>query len=184
MLAVMGSLNEQIAFLDGVLERLSRQDEQVSLLCTAPGVGAVVASAFVCAVDDAQRFDGPHQLEAYLGLVPSESSSGEKQHKGHITKAGNRRVRCLLVQAALSILRLKKPETAHLRQWADRIAGRRGRRVAVVALARKLAGILFAMMRDGTAYEPPESKPQQPPAQQDGTAQAEQQQAPPMEAAA
>jgi len=93
LLAAMRTLNEQIAFLDGVLERLAQQDEQVSCLCTVPGVGAVVASAFVCVVDEAGRFDGPHQVEAYLGLVPSESSSGEKQRKGHITKAGNTRVR-------------------------------------------------------------------------------------------
>jgi transposase len=162
LLAVMRTLNEQIAFLDGVLERLSQQDEQVSCLCTVPGVGAVVASAFVCAVDEAGRFDGPHQVEAYLGLVPSESSSGEKQRRGHITKAGNTRVRWLLVQSSLCILRLKNPDTLHLRQWAEAIAGRRGKRIAVVALARRLAGILFAMMRDATKYQPPKPQPSQP----------------------
>jgi transposase len=184
LLAAMVSLNEQIAFLDGVLERLSEQDTQVSLLCTVPGVGPVVASAFVCAVDEAQRFDGPHQVEAYLGLVPSESSSGEKQRKGHITKAGNTRVRSLLVQSALCILRLKKPETAHLRQWAERIQARRGRRVAAVALARKLAGILFAMMRDGTSFEPPKRQVPHAADAKPGPQQPEGQQSQPLEAAA
>jgi transposase len=68
-------------------------------------------------------------------------------------------VRWLLVQVALSLLRVKKPETAHLREWAEKIAARRGKKTAVVALARRLAGILFAMMRDGAEYRPP--KPQE-----------------------
>lgn len=156
LLAVMVHLNEQIEFLDGVLERLSQQDEQVSCLCTVPGVGAVVASSFVCAVDEAGRFEAAHQVAAYLGLVPSENSSGEKQRKGRITKAGNPRMRWLLVQSAQCILRVKNPDTAHLREWAEQIAARRGRKIAVVALARRLAGILFAMMRDGAKYKPPQ----------------------------
>jgi transposase len=158
LLAVMLHLNEQIAFLDGVLERLSQQDEQVSCLCTVPGVGAVVASSFVCAVDKAGRFEGAHQVAAYLGLVPSENSSGEKQRRGRITKAGNPRVRWLLVQSAQCILRMKNPDTAHLREWAEQITARRGRKIAVVALARRLAGILFAMMRDGAEYKPPKQQ--------------------------
>ena len=69
-------------------------------------------------------------------------------------KAGNGRMRWLLVQAAWCILRRRKrPQTAALRDWAERIAGRRGRSIAVVALARRLAGILFAIWRDGTVYD-------------------------------
>jgi transposase len=65
-------------------------------------VGPVTASAFVAAVDTPERFDNAHQVEAYFGLVPSERSSGEQQRKGRITKAGNARVRWLLVQVAAS----------------------------------------------------------------------------------
>jgi len=155
LLSLMLQLNAQIAFLDGVLERLARQDEQVARVCTMPQVGPVTACAFVSAVDEPERFHGPHQVEAYLGLVPGERSSGEKQRKGPITKTGNTRVRWLLIQAALRLMRAKKPETAHLREWAQRIAARRGKKTAVVALARRLAGILFAMMRDGTEYQAP-----------------------------
>jgi transposase len=79
-------------------------------------------------------------------------SSGEKQQKGHITKAGNRRLRRLLVQVAVSILRLRNPRTELLRTWAIRIALRRGKKIAIVALARRMAGVLYAMMRDGTVY--------------------------------
>jgi len=158
LLVVMQQLNAQIAFLDGWLERVANQDRQVANLRTAPLIGPVTASAFVACVDEPKRFKGPHQVEAYVGLVPSEMSSGEKQSRGRITKTGNARVRWLLVQAALSILRRRQPQTEHLRTWAERIASRRGKKTAVVALARKLAGILFAMMREGTPYTPPRAE--------------------------
>jgi transposase len=162
LLAVMEPLNEQIAALNEVLEKVANQDVEVARLCTAPQVGPVTASAFVAAVDDAQRFDNGHQVESSFGLVPSEMSSGEKQRKGRITKAGNSRVRWLLVQVAVSIMRLRTPETFHLRAWAERIAARRGKKTAVVALARKLAGILFAMMRDKRPFTPPPLKVEVP----------------------
>jgi transposase len=131
---------------------LSRRDETVARLCTAPSVGPVTAAAFAATVDDPQRFRSAHQLEAYLGITPSERSSGEIVRKGHITKAGNTRIRSLLVQAALSILRLRGARTEVLRKWAVGITTRRGKKIAIVALARRLAGILFAMMRDRTDY--------------------------------
>src|SRR5437016_4694263 len=109
---------------------------------TVPGVGPVTATAFVATVDDVTRFRDAHQVEAYLGLIPCEWSSSEAQRRGRITKAGNGRMRWLLVQAAWCILRRRKrPETAALRDWADRIAGRRGRSIAAVALPRRLAGV-------------------------------------------
>jgi len=154
LVAVMRKLNEQIQLLDAELEKLASEDEQVARLCTMPGVGPVTAAALVAAIDDAKRFAGPHQVEAYLGLVPSEMSSGEKRRKGHITKAGNPRMRSLLVGVAFSMMRLRKATTATLWEWAMRIEVRRGRKVAAVALARKLAGILYAMMRDGTTFKP------------------------------
>ena len=94
------------------------------------------------------------QLMAYLGLVPQERSSGDRQHRGGLTKAGNARARWVLVQAAWAIWRDRTPRTARLRAWAERIAVRRGKRVAAVALARRLAGILYALWRDGSTYEP------------------------------
>jgi transposase len=112
-------------------------------------VGPVTAAAVVAARDEVTRFRGAPEVEAYLGLVPRDLSSGERQQRGRITKAGPSRVRRLLVQAAVSILRLRDPRTADLREWALAIAARRGKKVAVVALARRLAGILYAMLRNG-----------------------------------
>jgi transposase len=152
--AMLRVLNTRIQCADAQIEDLVTSDPRIERLCTAPGVGPVTAATFVATVDRVERFAGAHQLEAYLGLVPRELSSGERQCRGRITKAGNGRARWLLVEAAWSILRYKKPETLALRLWADRIAVRRGKFRAAVALARRLAGILYAMLRDGSVYQP------------------------------
>jgi transposase len=86
--------------------------------------------------------------------VPREHSSGERQRRGAITKAGNTRMRWLLVQAAWGLWRDRHAASLPLRTWAQRVAARRGKGIAVVALARRLAGILFALWRDGTTFDP------------------------------
>jgi transposase len=154
LLVAVLKVNEQIRLSDAKLEKLAKEDEQVQRLCTVPSLGPVTAAAFVAAIDDTKRFTGPHQVQAYLGLVPSEMSSGEKQRKGRITKMGNPRVRSLLVQVAQSTMRLRKASTSTLWEWPGRIEVRRGKNVAAVALARKVAGIFYAMMRDATIFKP------------------------------
>jgi len=155
LLQLLKPLTEQIALLDERLAAIAEADSLTGRLTTVPGVGPVTAVAFVVTVDDVTRFRDAHQVESYVGLVPSEWSSSETQRRGQITKAGNSRMRWLLVQAAWCVLRRrKKAETAALRDWADRIAQRRGRRIAAVALARRLAGILYALWRDATVYSP------------------------------
>ncbi len=98
---------------------------------------------------------GPKEsTAAYLGLVPGEATTGgpTKRRLGGITKQGNTYARALLVQSAWSILRLRS-STDPLKRWGDHIAQTRGKRIAVVALARKLSGVLWAMLRDGTLYD-------------------------------
>lgn len=153
LFAVMVPLNEQIVAADRRIAALEQTDPVMALLATAPSIGPVTASAIVATVDDITRFRSAHQFEAFLGLVPGEKSSGEKRRIGRITKAGNSRVRYLLVEAAWRILRGKSSDTAALRAWALTIATRRGKRIAVVALARRLAGVVYAMWRDGVAYD-------------------------------
>lgn len=155
LLALLSTLNKEIEEQDRRVEEIAQKDELIRRLTTAPGIGPITATAFVATIDRVDRFRGPHEVEGYLGLVPREWSSSEIQRQGHITKQGNSRMRWLLVEAAWCILRRrKKSETAALRAWADRIAARRGSRIAAVALARRLAGILYAMWRDGTTYDP------------------------------
>jgi transposase len=147
-------LNTQIAEADAEVKSWATADETCTRLMTVPGVGPLTALRFVAALDDVRRFESAHQVESYLGLVPGESSSSERQQRLSITKAGPRALRWVLVQAAWALhLRCRRPEAIPLQLWAHRIEQRRGRRTAIIALARKLAGILFALWRDGSVYE-------------------------------
>jgi len=146
---VLDPLNAQIAAADARLAAIAAADPRVERLRTAPGIGPVTAVAFVATLDDVTRFASAHHVAAYLGLTPREYSSGEQQHRGRISKTGSPRMRALLVEAAWRVLRSTQAAAAPLRAWAERIARRRGRSVAAVALARRLAGSLDAMWRDG-----------------------------------
>lgn len=154
VLAVMRHVNRQLVYADQAIEHVAAHDARIQRLRTVPSVGPVTAAAFVATIDDVRRFRRAHQVEAYLGLVPRELSSGESQRRGRITKAGHARMRWLLIQAAVSILRRRPPAAEALRAWALRIAARRGKHIAVVALARRLAGILYALLRDGSVFDP------------------------------
>lgn len=151
-LAALETLNAELARCERRLLEEARADEVVRRLMTVPGVGVVTALSFVAALDEVGRFPHARQVRAYLGLVPSEHSSGERRQRGGITKAGNSRVRRLLVECGWHLLTHHAEAGAGLRRWGERIARRRGRKVAAVALGRKLAGILFALWRDGTDY--------------------------------
>ncbi|MDQ3254328.1 MAG: IS110 family transposase [Acidobacteriota bacterium] len=155
LVRLLESVNEQLKLADDELAQLVKDDPVVKRLTSAPGVGPVTAACFVATLDDVTRFPDAKQARAYLGLVPSEYSSGERQQRGRINKAGPNRARYLMVEAAWALLRSTGPEGAALRQWAAGIRERRGTKVAIVALARKLAGILYAMWRDATDFAPP-----------------------------
>lgn len=164
LLVMLKALNEQIKAADRRLEEVAKADEVVQRLCSVPGVGPVVATTFAATLDGASRFLGAKHVRYYLGLVPREYSSGERQRRGRISKAGSSRARSLLVEAAWSLLRWKTERTQALHEWYARIAQRRGKATAVVALARKLAGIMFAVWRDGTEFDPQLLRPQGAPA--------------------
>ena len=155
LVTLLEPVNAAIAAADVRLAQLVATDPVVARLTTVPAIGPVTAAAFVATLDDITRFATAHQVAAFLGLTPWEYSSGEHQRRGRISKAGNPRLRWLLVEAAWRVLRTTDPATAGLRAWAERIAARRGRSIAAVALARRLAGILYAMWRDGTAFRRP-----------------------------
>jgi transposase len=163
LFAVLEPLNAQIVAADRRIAAFEKTDPIVALLATAPSVGPLTASAVVSTIDDVTRFPSAHQFEAFLGLVPGEHSSGEKRRIGRITKAGNSRARYLLVEAGWRLLRSKSPETAALRAWGLKIAARRGNRIAAVALARRLAGILYAMWRDNAPYNATKLRVPRPP---------------------
>jgi transposase len=148
---VIEQLDAQIVVADAKLDQLSAKEPIITVLKTAPGVACVVAAAFVSVLDEAGRFRNAHQVEAYLGLVPSEDSSGGRRKIGAITKQGNGYLRALLTQSAWAILRGSDDP---LKLWAEGIAQRRGKRIAVIALSRRLVGVLWAMWRRNAVYDP------------------------------
>jgi transposase len=153
LVALWAPLDAELAAADARLLTLAKDHPVVLRLRTMPGIGPVTAIAFVAALDDVTRFHSAHQGQAYLGLVPSEYSSGDHRLRGHITKRGDARMRWLLVETAWRILRSPHPALAGLKAWAQPIAQRRGKRIATVALARRVAGILYAMWRDDAPYQ-------------------------------
>src|SRR5258706_12943851 len=122
-----------------------------------PGVGPIVSLAFVLTLGTAKRFPRGKQVASYLGLNPAEHSSGGKQRLGHISKQGNRMMRWLLVEAAYVAVR-KDPE---LKRIYQRLAFRRGRKIAAVAVGRKLAVEMYWRVWGGKKKRTPPPAPPQ-----------------------
>jgi transposase len=152
VLRAIDSLNQQFEELDKQVVRRANKHPVCRRLMTIPGVGPVTALRFVATVDKVNRFEDARKLEAYLGLTPGEDSSSERKRRTSITKAGPAAMRWTLMQAAWAAQRQKG---AHpMLTWMQNIRQRRGAQVATVALARKIAGIMYALWRDKTTYKP------------------------------
>ena len=149
LLSVYASLEEEVEQLDARVREVAAERGSASLLMTHPGVGPTTALAFVLILGTPQRFRCGKQIGSYLGLIPSEASSGACRRLGHITKQGNTLLRFLLVEAAQATVRCE-PE------WRRRfmhLALRRGRRIAKIAMARKLAVRMYWMWRKECEYQ-------------------------------
>jgi len=148
LLELLDRMNPTIAKLTQAIDREVEKCPEARRLQTHPGVGPLTALAFVLIIGKADRFQCGKQIAAYLGLVPLEDSSGERRRLGHITKQGNSLLRFLLVEAAQVTAR-------SLPEWRSKychLTMRRGRKIAKVALARKLAVRLYWMMRKEWDY--------------------------------
>ena len=152
LLSTVKHHDDQVRTADKRLAKLAKADPNCRRLMSVPGVGPVTALRFAAAVDDISRFSSAHAVESYVGLVPGEYQSSDRQHRLAITKAGSIRLRWALVQAAWSARNTRPDDPMVI--WSREVEKRRGKKVAVVALARKLAGILFALWRDRTVYDP------------------------------
>ncbi len=148
LLRMLDQADATIAELTRAIEQEAVKRPEVVRLMTHPGVGALTALAFVLIIGTPERFARSKQLSSYLGLVPSEQSSGERRHLGHISKQGNTLLRFLLVAAAQITVR-SDPD------WRRRyvhLAMRRERAIAKIAMARRLAVRLYWMWREGREY--------------------------------
>jgi transposase len=151
-LVIIDALSERIAMADAQLKSLASEHPVCQRLMTIPGVGPVTSLRFVAALDRVERFAGAHAVQCYLGLVPGEHSSSKRIRRTGITKAGPPRVRWALTQAAWNFRRTQK--SGPLALWAAEVEKRRGTKIATTALARRLAGVMYAIWRDGSRYEP------------------------------
>jgi len=146
---LLDRLHPTIAELSQAIEQEVEKYPEARRLLTHPGVGSLTALAFVLIIGRAGRFQCGKQIASYLGLVPLEKSSGNQRRLGHITKQGNSLLRFLLVEAAQVSVR-------SLPEWRSKyvhLTMRRGRKIAKVAMARKLAVRLYWMLRKEWDYE-------------------------------
>jgi transposase len=157
ILEMIETLGVQIRSYDRAIEELARDRyPETQLLRQVPGVGALTALTYVLTLEDPARFPDPRAVGSYLGLRPRRADSGDLSPQLHITKAGDEMLRRLLVGAAHYILGPFGPDT-DLRRWGLGLAergGTRGKRLALVAVARKLSVLLLRLWATGEAYEP------------------------------
>ena len=150
LLELLDRLSPRIAELTKAIEQEVEKCPEAKRLMTHPGVGPLTALAFVLIIGKVERFQCGKQIACYLGLVPVEESSGDRRRLGHITKQGNALLRFLLVEAAQVTVR-------SIPEWRNKyfhLAMRRGRKIAKIAMARRLAISLYWMWRKGRDYEP------------------------------
>jgi transposase len=156
VLKTIGELSMKIRKYDSVIERrCNERYPETAALQEIRGVGPVTSLGFVLTLEDPTRFLKSRAVPVYLGLVPRKDQSGETDKQLHITKAGNRYLRRLLVQSAQYILGPFGEDCA-LRRFGERIAARGGKnakRRAIIAVARKLAILLHRLWLTGEVYE-------------------------------
>jgi transposase len=146
---LLGFINRQIGGLDKELTKIALEDAQSKRLMTIPGVGPVSAVAVSCWIGEIARFSNAKKLASYFGLAPRVRQSAETERHGHITKEGNRMVRWLVIQAALVHTRRGK---APSRKHYLGVLRRRGKQIARVAVANKILGAIFHMMKEQIDY--------------------------------
>ena len=150
-LAMLASVDQRVAEVDRKLEDLA--DEKVKLLMTVPGVGIGLAQTVVVHLDDPHRFANAGQVGSYAGLVPKQYQSGQMDRSGHVTRRGPSLLRGMLVEVAWMVYRHSPWAKAFVQRVSRGVPGRK--KIAIVALARKLLVRLWAMLRDNKPWQEP-----------------------------
>lgn len=153
LLDALSAVAKQIAALDDLVMKEAKQDADCKLLMSIPGVGAITAMTYTAALDDPSRFAKSRDVGAYMGLTPRQYASGEVNRLGHVSRCGPKECRHMLYEAAQVLLtRCKQP--SRLRNWGLKLAKKKGMRKAIVAVARKLATLMHAMLVSGNTFQP------------------------------
>jgi transposase len=158
-LAALGAqlhrLKEQILGFDRMITAWHRSNETSRRLDEIPGVGPILATALVGSVADPKAFRSGRNFSAWIGLVPKQHSSGGKDRLGGISKQGDRYLRSLFMAGALAVIRYAKIHGTKHRPWLTALLARRPTKVAAIALANKIARMVWAMMARGERYKEP-----------------------------
>ena len=158
-LAALGAqlrrLKEQILEFDRIILAWHRSNETSMRLDAIPGVGPMLATALVACVADPKAFRSGRNFSAWIGLVPKQHSSGGKDRLGSISKQGDRYLRSLFMAGALAVIRYAKINGTKHRPWLTALLARRPVKVAAIALANKIARMVWAMMAGGERYKEP-----------------------------
>ena len=147
-------LDDRIAAFDAEFVRLAREDEATRRLSTIPGIGVINATALTAAIGDGKSFGRGRDLAAWLGLVPRQATTGGKPRLLGISKRGNRYLRTNLIHGARAVLPRIMAQETPLGRWVRDLSGRAHRNVVVVALAAKLARIVWAVLRKQRSFDP------------------------------
>jgi transposase len=153
--AQLRSLKEQILEFDRMIMAWHRSNEASKRLDAIPGVGPILATALVACVADPKVFRSGRNFSAWIGLVPKQHSSGGKDRLGSISKQGDRYLRSLFMAGALAVIRYAKINGTKHRPWLTALLARRPTKVAAIALANKIARMVWAMMARGERYKEP-----------------------------
>ena len=151
LLTIREATQVQFSELDNQMVRIAKSDRVCQQMMTVPGVGPVVALTVKSAIDDPDRFRRSKDLGPYAGLIPKRNQSGEMDIVGRITKTGDASLRAALYQAATVML--NRGAANWLSAWGLRVAARRGKKKATVALARRLCVVLHNMWKHGTTFQ-------------------------------
>jgi transposase len=150
--AILEGIEKAIGDLEGQIADAHARSDMNRLLARVPGVGKLIASVITASTPDPSVFRSGRDFAAWLGLTPRQNSSGGKQTLGGITKQGNRYIRKLLVLSATSLLRSVSKRKGALADWISALLAKKPARLVTVALANKLARIIWAIMRTGEIF--------------------------------
>ena len=149
--AQVAQLDERIAELEQRMKRQHKANAMSKALAEVPGIGPIGALSLVLTIDPGRFTSGRH-FAAWLGLTPKEHSTGGRQCLGGISRAGNERLRQLLVLGATAVIRYAKPGSKTASAWLLALLERKPRKLVAIALANKMARIIWAMMSSGEFY--------------------------------
>jgi transposase len=150
----MRDAHQRIVGIERKIQVWHRSNEQSRRLETIPGIGPITASAIAATITDASLFRSGRELAAWIGLVPRQNSSGGKERLGHISKKGDPYIRRLLVIGAHAVLRFARRGNAKTTKWATALLARKPYKLAAVALANKMARIVWALLTKNEEFRP------------------------------